>query len=174
MGNAHIVFITFEEVLQYLHCPTLTTMFALVKAVPRLIQAVAHFYLFILNFTVHVKPAGALVQAPATGLQPKTYICICCMTSSTQSFNISSLFTKYDQITNHEAPLPTPYPTASVTQVTWNVLAWTVLPFPSVYDFLLQEDIPVFRRNVLTFFFFPEEGGYYRLNQLIDVTVSDR
>lgn len=33
----------------------------------------------------------------------------------------------------------------------WNVLAWTMLPFPSVDDFILQKDIPVFCRNVIFF-----------------------
>lgn len=54
----------------------------------------------------------------------------------------------------------------------WNVLAWTMLPFPSVYDFLLQKDIPVFCRNVL--FFPPGEGDYNGLNQPIGVTACDK
>lgn len=62
-------------------------------------------------------------------------------------------------------------PHYTVTQVMWNVLAWTMLPFPGVDDFILQKDIPVFGRNVL--FFSPGLGGYYGLNQLIDVTACD-
>lgn len=52
----------------------------------------------------------------------------------------------------------------------WNVLAWTMLPFPSVSDFLLQKDIPVFCR---TFYFPPGEGDYYGLNQPNGVTACD-
>lgn len=122
-----------------------------------------------LYHSVCVKPAVAGVQAPPDRLTNSSLITI-------QTQNANQLFFS-DQITNnkaHNSPIALFYcPTLhrTVTQVIWNVLAWTMLPFPSVYDFILQKDIPVFCRNV---YFFPREGGYYGLNQLIDVTARDR
>lgn len=100
-----------------------------------------------------MKPAAFTLHPTHTQTQAHYSICtssqIAVKTWKAQHKMQLSAILFSDQITRHKAhdfPIASfycPTPPATITQVMWTVLAWTMLPPPrSVHGFVLQSDFP--------------------------------